>query len=400
MVRPGPGVAGSPTVVVERFMTGASIGAVKVLHVIDTGGPGGAETVFATVVTGLEARGFRNLAVVGRDDWLCSKLRSMGNEPRVLPSTGSFNTHYLRSLVELIRAEQPDVIVAHMLGPAVYCSIAGCFARTPTIAVFHGQSDFSAEEPFARLKSSAIRLGARRVVFVSDMLRDALASRLRLPAAKYSVICNGVDVDRICTASPAPLRKDLDLPPDAFLIGAIGNVRPPKAYDVLLKAARIAIDQAPKFRFIVAGDTSTPLYRELHELRTRLGLDRHFHFLGFRADTAEVLRALDAYVLSSTTEGFSIACCEAMAAGVPVVATRSGGPEQILDGGRCGLLARPEDPHALAAALLRMANSPDDRRSLSSAAMQRVRANYSVSIMIDAYRELISALCADESARC
>lgn len=361
-----------------------------VMHVIDTGGPGGAEAMYADIACGLRSRGIRNTAIVGRDDWLCQQLRSTGIEPLVLPAEGSFNVSYLRRLVDRVRSEQPDVIIAHMLGPAIYCSIAGFLTSRPTIAIFHGQSDFPSTEGLAWLKAATIRHCARRVVFVSEKLRSALIARLLLPQEKICVIHNGIDADKIAAATAAPLRAQLDLPDDAFLIGAVGNIRRPKGYDVLMRAARLAIDREPRLRFVVAGDTSTPLFLPLLELRDRLELTHHFHFLGFRSDSASVLKALDAYVLSSTTEGFSIACCEAMAAGIPIVATRSGGPEQILDDGNCGILVSPGDPNELAEGLVLLANSRTERQRVTSAAITRVKANYSASRMIDAYAALIS----------
>ena len=210
------------------------------------------------------------------------------------------------------------------------------------------------------------------------------------------MIPNGVDIAGIAAAEPASLRSDLDLPSDAFLVGAVGNLRRPKAYDVLLRAARIAIDQEPRLRFVVAGDNAVPLHDELLALRGGLGLDRHVHFLGLRPDVPAVLKALDAYVLSSSTEGFSIACCEAMAAGLPVISTRSGGPEQILDNGSCGLLVPPGDAAALAAAVLELMRSPTEARRLAGLGRSRVAANYGTDAMLASYAALVDEVIANK----
>ncbi len=361
----------------------------NILHLIDTGGPGGAETVFAQLATGLASRGFDNMAVVSRDAWLASRLRSGGIEPRIVPAKGSLNWRYLACILRLIRAERPDALVTHLLGPAVYGSVASLWTGTPVVAVLHGQSDLGPTERFRGAKATFVRRGASRVVFVSDQLRDALAPKLALAPKQCVVIPNGVDVTRIAAAEPASLRSDLDLPNDTFLVGAVGNLRRPKAYDVLLRAARIAVDQEPRLRFVIAGDNAVPLHDELLQLRSTLGLDRHVHFLGLRLDVPGVLKTLDAFVLSSSTEGFSIACCEAMAAGLPVISTRSGGPEQILDGGRCGLLVLPNDPAGLAAAILEIARSPTEARRLVQLGRARVIAHYGTATMLDSYVRLI-----------
>ncbi len=368
----------------------------KVLHLIDTGGPGGAETVFAQVATDLASRGFQNIAVVSRDAWLASRLRSGCLEPRILPAKGSLNRKYLAGILRLIREERPDVLVTHLLGPAVYGSVAGLWTGTPLLAILHGQSDLGPSERFRGAKAALIRRGAARVVFVSGQLRDVIAPRLGLSPKQCIVISNGVDVAGIGAAAPAPLRADLDFPSDTFLVGSVGNLRRPKAYDVLLRAARIAIDQEPRLRFVIAGDNAVPLHGELLALRGGLGLDRHVHFLGLRLDVPAVLKALDAYVLSSSTEGFSIACCEAMAAGLPVISTRSGGPEQILDGGRCGLLVPPNDPSALAEAIVKITRSPAEAARLAELGRARVSAHYGTDAMLGSYAALVDDVIANK----
>lgn len=368
----------------------------RILHLIDTGGPGGAETVFAQLATGLPQLGFESTAVVSRDAWLAARLRAGGVEPRFLRASGSLDLGYLRGIVTLIRSERPALLMTHLLGPAVYGSLAGMLTGTPMISVLHGQSDLGPQERFRAAKAAVIRRGARRVIFVSDQLRADIAPRLGLEESVCAVIPNGVDVDRVQQAPPAPLRAVLGLANDALLVGAVGNLRRPKAYDVLLRATRIAHERKPRLRLVIAGDTSVPLYEELLALRRELGLDGIVHFLGLRDDVPSVLKALDAYVLSSTTEGFSIALCEAMAAGVPVLATRSGGPEQILDGGRYGVLVPPADPAALAAGMVTLAESTPDRRQLTELAAHRVADQYGIDAMLSSYVALLKAAVSDD----
>ncbi|EQD46462.1 Glycosyl transferase, group 1 domain protein, partial [mine drainage metagenome] len=150
------------------------------------------------------------------------------------------------------------------------------------------------------------------------------------------------------------IRRALDLPADAILVGAIGNIRAAKDYGNLLHAARALVDRSDRFRVVVAGQYGGTLADDLMRLRSQLGLEERVFFLGLRADVATVLHNLDLFVLSSRSEGFSIACVEAMACGIPVVATRCGGPEEILDA-RTGILVPAGNPSALADAVHRIA---------------------------------------------
>lgn len=360
----------------------------NILNLIDTGGPGGAETVFLRVATGLSSGRFRSLAAVGRDDWLAARLRESGLEPLILPASGSLNLKYLRSLVRLIRDADIDLVLAHLYGSAVYASLAGMITRTPVVSVLHGQSDVNLEERFAAAKAAIVRRGSRKIVCVSENLRDEIARRLRLNPSRCAVIPNGVDVNVFRPGHDATLRTELGIPADTLLVGSIGNVRAPKAYDVLLRAASILVKQSPRVHFVIAGEISGALGQQILQLRQELGIEAYTTFLGLRSDIVTVLRNLDIFALSSRTEGFSIACVEAMACGIPVVATRSGGPQLILDD-NTGILVEPNSPEDLARAIQKLAQSVSLRKQLSTAGPRRVNEHFSLGRMLAAYEAML-----------
>ncbi len=153
-------------------------------------------------------------------------------------------------------------------------------------------------------------------------------------------------------------------------------------------AARALLDRSQRFHIVIAGDCANALGRQLQELSRDLGIERNVTFLGLRADVSRILNNLDVFVLSSDTEGFSIACIEAMACGVPVVATRSGGPEQILEG-KAGLLVPTADPAALALAVAQLLSSKELAAELTANAMKRVHDRYSLATMLSRYEVLL-----------
>ena len=359
------------------------------MHVIDTGGPGGAETVFLQTATGLDPDRFRSTPVVGHEGWLSRQLDARGMGPEVAPAKGSFNRRYLWQLARIARRHRVDVIAAHLYGSAVYASILGRLLSIPIVTVLHGQTDVSSADRFASWKAAIVRRGSRRVIFVSDRLKEELARRLALAPSQCVTIPNGVDTTAFRRLPDRSLRAELGLPGDAVLIGAIGNIRAPKAYDVLLRAARVLVDRVPRARLVIAGDEANALGRELLRLRDDLGLQRHVMFLGLRSDVARILNNLDVYVLSSHTEGFSIACIEAMACGIPVVATRSGGPDEIL-AGDTGLLVPTNDPAALARAVESILTSTALANRLTASALDRVQQEYSLGSMLARYEQVLS----------
>lgn len=370
---------------------------ITVLHLIDTGGPGGAEKIFLQLATHLDVARFRSVPVVSKKGWLSGQLSGNGLEPKIIPSKGSFNLNYLLRLSQVLRQERADVVLAHLYGSAVYASLLGLVHRTPVISVFHGQTDVSATGRFNGIKAGIVRRGSRRLVFVSKHLRDDLAVTLR-SSSRSVVIPNGIDTEIFSPGRDISIRSELDLPARTRLIGAIGNIRAPKAYDILLNAIRILGTRVDRIHLVVAGDADGKLGQQLMRLRDELGLERHVSFLGHRADVVRILRNLDVFVLSSTTEGFSLACIEAMACGVPVVATESGGPQEILEGG-AGVLVPPRDPAALAAAIERVLCSPGRAEGMIANASERVKNRYSVTGMLARYEELLMGVAVKSGGR-
>lgn len=359
------------------------------LHLIDTGGPGGAETVYLRVAAGLQARGWRAIPVVNRDAWLAARLREAGLEPVILDSKGSMNLEYLYKLCALIRSSRADAILTHLYGSAVYGAMAGRWTGKPVISVLHGHSDIGAGERLAWLKGRIVSRGTARLVAVSAPLRNALAVKIKAPPEHWIVIPNGVDTDLLKPGGSCGLRERLGIPDQTLLVGALGNIRKPKAYDVFLETANRLAGRLERCHFVIAGEGYGPLMDELLALRKRLGLEHNVHFVGLQPDIAGYLGELDIFLLSSSTEGFSIACVEAMACGLPVVATRSGGPETIVIDGETGVLCPVGDPEALAVAIAQLAVAPLRRRQMGEAGRRRAENQFGLAAMLDNYEVLL-----------
>jgi glycosyltransferase involved in cell wall biosynthesis len=369
----------------------------SVLHLIDTGGPGGAETVYHNIVTGLNAARWQSVAAVPERDWLYDALQATGITPVLLRTDGSFDFSYLRQLSQLTRSG-PAIIHAHLLTSSVYGAIISAWSRIPLVCTFHGAVDVQQQDRLRNLKFGLIRHARAQLVFVSDSLRRTFQSTMRLDDRQTTVVHNGIDTRRFTPDVGRPLRRELDLQDSDLLIGAVGNVRTSKAYDVLLEAASILLQREPSARVVVAGQTNGVLYEQLREQHSQLGLGERFRFLGLCDDIPAIMRSLDIYVSSSSAEGFSLTTVEAMACGVPVVATRSGGPEEIITDGVNGVLVRPNAPEALADAIGSLARDPARRRVLSAAGLARVRERFTVEAMLNKY-ESIYDQCLNKSRR-
>jgi len=365
----------------------------RILHLIDTGGPGGAETIFLELVRGLDPARWVSFPIVPRIDWLSEAIREAGFEPEVLATERPFDLSYVRRLASLARKLEVSLIQTHLLTSGVYASLVGRLLRVPVISTFHGAPDLPEDERFGSVKLSALSNPRNRAVFVSHWLRDHFLLRSRLKPDRCVVIPNGIDTSTFSPASGAGgagdhLRAELGLRSSTRLVGAVGNLRTSKAYDILLEAASDFLSRESDTHLVIAGQTKEPLLSRLTKLRTDLALDGLVHFLGFRPDAPDILRSLDVFVLSSSDEGFSLSTVQAMATGLHVVATRCGGPESIVQEGITGQLVEPGNPEALGKAVSWMLNNVNLAAEMGSRARESAVESFGIQAMVHSYDTL------------
>ncbi|UPU37768.1 glycosyltransferase [Geomonas paludis] len=363
----------------------------RVLHTIDTTGPGGAESVFLDLIRSLDKNTFQAFVVIRGKGWVSQQLEHEGITPIFLNSKGRFNFNYLWQLVLLIKKHKIDVIQSHLLGSNLYCCLAGLFTRVPVISTFHGFVDIKRNDKFARLKSLIINLGSSKVVFVSQCLKDYFVTNYGLNNSKATVIYNSVDTSIYRKNPDVSVRLDLHLPTNSMLVGALGNIRPAKGYDSLLKAARIVVDNYPNTYFAVAGEGKGEIFEKLVDLKQELGLNNNFFFIGHHSNPAKFLNNLDIFVLSSLSEGFSISTIEAMASSLPIVATKCGGPEEIISDDIDGVLAGAGNPRDIADAIMMLLASAELRGQIAKNASLTANAKFSNQAMIGNYSTLYTS---------
>lgn len=221
---------------------------------------------------------------------------------------------------------------------------------------------------------------------VRDYTRDAEG----IDADRIDVVANAVDTDRFRPADPEErrrLRREHGLPETGLLAGCVANLRPIKGVDVLVEAWGRVAAAGTEAGLVLLGDG--PDRARLQARAEALGIGSRVRFLGTRHDVPELLRAMDLAVLPSRGEGFSNALLEYMASGLPSVATAVGGNPELLDSPGLGRIVPPEDPGALAAAVLEMAASPELRARMGRAARERVREHHAVDVVLARWVEVL-----------
>jgi glycosyltransferase involved in cell wall biosynthesis len=201
---------------------------------------------------------------------------------------------------------------------------------------------------------------------------EAVRASLPAPIQRRSrVVVQGIEVEQVRAQRDerAAVRAELGLDAGELVVGTVGNLRVQKAYPDLLVAAREVVDRLPDIRFVAVGQG--PLEAEIRAIHDRLGLGDRFLLVGYRADAVRVMAACDVFVLASLYEGLGVAIMEALALGLPVVATAVGGIPEVVEHGREGLLVPPGRPRELAAALLTLLTDDERRQRMAEAAAQR-----------------------------
>jgi glycosyltransferase involved in cell wall biosynthesis len=315
---------------------------------------GGTEGQFVEVVRGLNrSRWNLHLGCVGLEGPNLARLEAAGLHP-VSVGCGSFRSPNsalaIMRFARHLRAHRIRLIHSFDFYSNIFGILAARLARVP--AVIASQRDLGDLKPplERRVHRTVLRL-ARYVVVNSEAVAERLKASRTVSGPRIALIPNGVDTARF---APAPgLRAPRA---NGITIGTLAKLRPEKTLEEVVRAAAIVRWRWPAARFVIWGEG--PCRPELERLVRALGLEHVVELRGATAQPEAALRDLDIFVLCSRTEACPNALLEAMATGLPVVATRVGGIPAVITDGKNGLLVTPGDHSALARAIIRLIEDP------------------------------------------
>jgi len=267
------------------------------------------------------------------------------------------------------------VVHTHLFSAGFWGRIAAKLSGVPVIIHTEGGMPFE-EKRWKRVPAEHLltRL-SDAVICVAQAIKDHLIDAGGLAAESLLVIPNGVAADNLLQL---PIRTISDRP----VVFSAGRLAKVKGYDLLIRAMAGLDDVAGKLLLAGDGPEAEPLKR----LSETLGVSDRIEFLGYREDVQQLLAQSDLYVTPSRSEGMSNSILEAMAAGVPVVATDVGGNRELL--GDTGRIVPPEDPAALAAAITSAVKNPETTMKLAKSARHRMESTYTLDHVVTAHEEL------------
>jgi glycosyltransferase involved in cell wall biosynthesis len=341
------------------------------------------------LATGL-GPGYRSEAALIRDRWLGATLRGRGVPVTILRYASHRFAVTLRDLVKLIRARGVAVLHTHEFFMNTLGLMASRLTGVPFVATVHGRNYYS-DRARRRIAYRLIGRFAGRLVTVSEANKRFLAERVGIPPRRVQVIPNGVPLDdKASAAARSALRESLGLNQDHAIIGTLGSLYPVKGHSYLIDAAPAILGRFPQAVLLIVGQGG--LREELEADAARLGIAARVRFLGHREDVHDLLSIYDIFVLPSLSEGMPLALLEAMAAGLPAVASQVGGVTEVLEDRKTGFLVPPGDSRALADAIMTLLGNPPLANELAAAARQMAATRFSLAGMLRAYEGVYSEL--------
>jgi glycosyltransferase involved in cell wall biosynthesis len=363
----------------------------KVLHVSTPVTWRGGEQQAAYLALALHSEGVEEAVLTPKGSALFSRLESSGVDLHTFSSRGLAGIGLALRIAALCRQEGFDLIHVHDSHAHSAAVMAAVIAGCSVPVIVSRRVDFAVSPSlFSRFKYN--HPSVRKIICVSHMIREITLPSIR-HREKLCVVHSGIDHERYRSVQRDPsFRAELGLPADAILVGNLSALADHKDYPTFLQTARRVLQQKPDVHFIIAG--SGPEEDAIRKQIASLGLQANIHLIGFQKDVARVMKSLDVFLITSSTEGLGTIVLEAFSAGVPVVATAAGGIPELVQHDHTGLSAPVRDDSMLADEVLLLLNNTQLRERLVRQALEKAehfsfRATAAKTLQV--YREVLSA---------
>jgi glycosyltransferase involved in cell wall biosynthesis len=304
--------------------------------------------------------------------------------------SGKWDLGVLPRLVRLLHQRRADVVVTVGAGDKMFWGrLAAHLVGVPVIAAALHSTGWP--DGIGRLNRMLNRW-TDTFIAVADAHAEFLRGFERIPADRVRVIRNGVDCQRF---QPQPtarveVRRELGLADDTPLVGIVAALREEKNHGLFVRAAAVVGKSFPQVHWLIVGDG--PRRAGIERLAGQLGVADRIHLLGTRHDTERIVSALDLFTLCSLNEASPVSILEALACGVPVVATDVGSVSESVRAGQTGLLVPSQDLQAMSRAIETLLANPELRASMGTAGRQLVHRTGSLDSMVHGYQRMISEL--------
>lgn len=360
-----------------------------ILHIIETGGPGGAENVLINLSSGLDKERFNSIALLCKKGWLYDELVKHGIETYVFEEDSLWGLAFLARFIALVVKKKVAIIHAHEFLMSLYATVVGVLTARQIITTMHGKYYYWEK----RRRRIAMRLISRfsQMVSVSEELRHFIAGKTGIPVKRIQTVYNGIDLQKYCkSVEIAPKKLQLGIKEGIKVICSVGNLYPVKGHTYLLKAIPKIVHEYPDVVFLFAGRGGEE--KKLLLEAEHLGITDYVKFLGFRSDIADLLSISDIFVLPSLAESLPLSVLEAMAMGIPPIVTDVGGNREIIEDQKTGFIVPPANPEALSEKIILLLKDEELANRIREQARVAIIKKFSLEGMTAQYESLYLSL--------
>lgn len=355
------------------------------MQVVQSFDRGGLEALAVNLAIGIQAAGARSVVVgIETGGILGATLDGARVAHHVIGNGRYRDLRTQRAMLALVREHQPTAVHTHHFAALACTALAARLARVPRLVHTEHAFQYLEARPALQRPLRWMSTQVSSFVVVGAAMRDFYVDAVGVDDARMRVVVNGVDTERFHpSADRAADRRAAGLPAEGVLVGTAGRFATVKNFPMLLDAVAEVRRSRPDVRLVLAGDGADRAALEAQA--ATLGFGDAIHFLGWRTDLPEILRCLDVFALTSWTEGLPLVMLEAMASGVPVVATGVGDIPRLVQRGVTGELVDAGDAPGLAAALGPLVEDGALRARMGAAGRAFVARDYSQDTMVRQY---------------
>lgn len=361
----------------------------RVAHFIDTHNLGGAEVIVIEICKRLSNYGFKPAIFHFGNPWLDEKCKSFNIPSFLVPGKKYYKTIksiplFYTFFYRFLKQQKIDILHSHLVDPIIGSCVPAFLTKTSHIGTLHDTHTIEERKLKIVLLQAAAMLGTR-LITVSDSMEQFFQNISKFPRGNFRKIRNGVDLDKFTCAKNKQLRSELKLDYNDIVLICVGRLAQIKGHEILIQAFSNIKSHFP-VKLLIVGDG--PELQKIKTLIAKMEMGNNIKLLGERDDVPELLGLSDCFVLSSHSEGLSCSIIEAMAAGLPVLATNVGGNSELIKNNESGYLIPPNDPLAYADKLQGIIDDENKRRAFGEKSLEIAKIKFSIDKTVNDYVRL------------
>ncbi len=363
----------------------------NIIHITHSLNIGGLEVLLLEFLKRIDREKYNPIVCTfSKNGTLIREFQDIGIPVKIVEKRNGIDYTLSMRLATIFKKNKIDLIHTHNIAAWLYATIAKVIARVPHI-VHTEHSNVPSDNKRLFIVEKYLARYTDTIIADSERVAEHLIDRQGIPSEKVVIILNGIDIEKYQVRIDISKKKEeIGLNQHDLVIGIVARLVPVKNHMCLLKAFSLLRKRLENIKLVIVGDGE--LRGDLERYVRDNELSKEVFFLGSRRDIPELLKIFDLFVLPSHSEGLSITLIEAMASGIPIVATDVGGNREVIGNNEAGILIPPDSVESLFKAMMVILTHRDRAEKMGRVGIQRARSLFSLSQMTRKYEQIYENL--------